>query len=133
MTNKPTVLFVCHHNANRSQIAAGYLEHFAGNRIRVLSAGPQPAPHLNPAAVQAMSEDGIDIASAQPRALTDQTVETADVVITLGCPDACPAQPGKRYEEWTLTGGGDGIEAARTIRDQIKQRVHVLADDLLAR
>jgi arsenate reductase (thioredoxin) len=132
VTDKPTVLFVCFHNANRSQIAAGYLHHLAGDHVQVLSAGPQPAQHLNPGAVEAMSEDGIDISAAQPQRLTDQTLDTADVIITLGCAEDVPVQPGKRYEEWTLTGGGEGMEAARTVRDQIRPRVENLAADLLS-
>ena len=132
MTDKPTVLFVCLHNANRSQVAAGYLRHLAGDRVDVLSAGPRPAERLNPTAVDVMSEEGIDIAAARPQPLTDDALEAADVVVTLGCADACPVLPGTRHEDWSLTpGGGEGLEAARTTRDQIKHRVEALVEDLL--
>ena len=132
MTDKPTVLFVCVHNAGRSQMAAGYLQHLAGDRIEVLSAGSQPASTVNPVAVQAMAEEGIDLAAAQPKVLTDAAVETSDVVITMGCGDACPFYPGKRYEDWPLDDpAGQGIDSVRPIRDQIKQRVQELVADLL--
>jgi arsenate reductase (thioredoxin) len=131
-TDTPTVLFVCYHNANRSQIAAGYLEHMAGGRIHVTSAGPHPSDHLNPAAVGVMGEVGIDIASATPAALTDDNIAKADVVVTLGCADAVAVQPGKRHQEWTLLDNGDkGLDAARTIRDQIRPRVEALVLGLL--
>ena len=133
MPDRPTVLFVCYHNANRSQVAAGYLQELAGDRINVQSAGPHPSDELNPDAVEVMREEGIDIASATPTALTDDAITDADVVITLGCPDAVPVQPGKRHEEWTLTDNGDrGLDGARHIRDQIQSRTRDLAADLLS-
>jgi arsenate reductase len=105
-------------------VRAGYLQHLAGERIEVLSAGSQPADQVNPAAVAAMAEDGIDIRAEQPKLLTDSTVQTADVVITMGCGDACPFYPGKRYEDWVLDDpAGHGLETVRPIRDQIRQRV----------
>jgi arsenate reductase (thioredoxin) len=132
VTDNPTGLFVCVHNAGRSQMAAGYLQHLAGNRIEVLSAGSAPADSVNPVAVQAMAEDGIDLRAAQPQVLTDAAVQTADVVITMGCGDACPFYPGKRYEDWKLDDpAGQGIEAVRPIRDEIKQRVQQLVAHLL--
>ena len=131
MTDRPTVLFVCVHNAGRSQMAAGYLQHLAGDRIEVLSAGSQPADQVNPAAVQAMAEVGIDIAAEQPKLLTDSAVQTADVVITMGCGDECPFYPGKRYEDWVLDDpAGQGVDAVRPIRDEIRKRVEALVDDL---
>ena len=132
MTDKPTFLFVCVHNAGRSQMAAGYLHHLAGDRIDVLSAGSQPADTVNPVAVEAMAEEGIDLAAAQPKVLTDAAVQSSDVVITMGCGDACPFYPGKRYEDWQLDDpAGQGIDAVRPIRNQIKQRVHDLVAELL--
>lgn len=129
---KPSVLFVCVHNAGRSQMAAGYLRHFAGNRIEVRSAGSVPAEHINPIAVEAMGEDGIDITAEQPKVLTDEAVQDSDVVITMGCGDACPFFPGKRYEDWELDDpAGQGIEAVRPIRDDIKTRIESLVADLL--
>lgn len=130
---KPSVLFVCVHNAGRSQMAAGYLRHFAGNRIEVRSAGSVPAEHINPIAVEAMSEVGIDITAEQPKVLTDEAVQDSDVVITMGCGDACPFFPGKRYEDWELDDpAGQGIEAVRPIRDDIKTRIEALVADLLS-
>jgi len=130
--DKPSVLFVCVHNAGRSQMAAGYLQHLAGDRIDVLSAGSQPADTVNPVAVEAMAEEGIDLAAAQPKVLTDAAVQSSDVVITMGCGDACPFYPGKRYEDWQLDDpAGQGIDAVRPIRNQIKQRVHDLVAELL--
>jgi arsenate reductase (thioredoxin) len=132
MTDKPTVLFVCVHNAGRSQMAAGYLQHLAGDRIDVLSAGSQPADTVNPVAVEAMAEEGIDLAAAQPKVLTDAAVQRSDVVVTMGCGDSCPFYPGKRYEDWQLDDpAGQGIDAVRPIRNQIKQRVHDLVAELL--
>jgi arsenate reductase (thioredoxin) len=129
----PTVLFVCVHNAGRSQMAAGFLKHLAGDRVEVLSAGSQPADALNPAAVAAMTEIGIDLATATPKLLTDAAVQEADVVVTMGCGDACPFYPGKRYEDWPLDDpAGQGIEAVRPIRDAIRHRVEVLVTELLA-
>jgi arsenate reductase len=128
---KPTVLFVCVHNAGRSQMAAGYLQHLAGDRINVLSAGSEPADNINPVAVQAMAEDGIDITTATPKILTTEAVQRSDVVITMGCGDACPYHPGKRYEDWTLDDpAGQGIDQVRPIRDDIKGRVQALVGEL---
>ncbi|WP_395696416.1 arsenate reductase ArsC [Nocardioides sp.] len=124
---KPTVLFVCVHNAGRSQMAAGYLHHLAGDRIEVLSAGSRPGDQINPVAVQAMAEEGIDIAGNQPKVLTTDAVQASDVVITMGCGDECPYFPGKRYEDWELDDpAGQGIEAVRPIRDEIRQRIEEL-------
>ena len=131
--NLPTVLFVCVHNAGRSQMAAGFLQHLAGDRVEVLSAGSQPADAVNRAAVAAMAEVGIDLGTATPRLLTDSAVEEADVVVTMGCGDACPIYPGKRYEDWPLDDpAGRGIEAVRPIRDEIRSRVEGLLEQLLA-
>ena len=128
---KPTVLFVCVHNAGRSQMAAGYLRHLSGDRIEVLSAGSEPAATINPVAVQAMAEEGIDIAAEQPKVLTTDAVKTSDVVITMGCGDTCPFYPGKRYEDWVLDDpAGQDIEAVRPIRDEIRRRVEALVADL---
>ncbi|MFL6089692.1 MAG: arsenate reductase ArsC [Aeromicrobium sp.] len=128
---KPTVLFVCVHNAGRSQMAAGYLQYLAGDRIDVVSAGSQPGNQINPVAVQAMAEEGIDIAGGQPKLLTDAAVQESDVVITMGCGDTCPFYPGKRYEDWDLDDpAGQGIDAVRPIRDAIKERVKALIADL---
>ena len=130
--NRPTVLFVCVHNAGRSQMAAGYLQHLAGDRIDVLSAGSQPADQVNQVAVAAMAEEGIDIASEQPKVLTESAVQEADVVITMGCGDECPYFPGKRYEDWVLEDpAGQGIEAVRPIRDEIRGRVEALVAELV--
>ncbi|MGB7963236.1 MAG: arsenate reductase ArsC [Propionicimonas sp.] len=129
--SKPTVLFVCIHNAGRSQMAAGYLRHLAGDRIVVLSAGSAPANTINPVAVQAMAEEGIDIAAEQPKILTNDAVKTSDVVITMGCGDTCPFYPGKRYEDWVLADpAGQGIESVRPIRDEIRARVQALIAEL---
>lgn len=128
---RPTVLFVCVHNAGRSQMAAGYLQHLAGDRIEVLSAGSQPADQVNQVAVAAMAEEGIDIAAEQPKVLTESAVQEADVVITMGCGDECPYFPGKRYEDWVLDDpAGQGIEAVRPIRDEIRGRVEALVAEL---
>ncbi|MBK8445475.1 MAG: arsenate reductase ArsC [Micropruina sp.] len=130
--SKPTVLFVCIHNAGRSQMAAGYLRQLAGNRVEVLSAGSTPADAVNPVAVQAMAEEGIDIAGEQPKVLTTDAVKTSDVVITMGCGDTCPFYPGKRYEDWVLDDpAGQGIEAVRPIRDEIRRRIETLLDEIL--
>jgi arsenate reductase (thioredoxin) len=129
---RPTVLFVCVHNAGRSQMAAGYLQHLAGDRIEVLSAGSAPAETINAVAVQAMAEDGIDITSASPKILTDESVRASDVVITMGCGDACPFYPGKRYEDWKLDDpAGQGLDAVRPIRDEIRARVEALIVELV--
>lgn len=130
--SKPTVLFVCIHNAGRSQMAAGYLRHLGGDRVEVLSAGSAPADAINPVAVQAMAEEGIDIAGEQPKILTTDAVKTSDVVITMGCGDTCPFYPGKRYEDWVLDDpAGQGIDAVRPIRDEIRGRVEALLRELL--
>jgi arsenate reductase len=132
MTDKPTVLFVCVHNAGRSQMAAGYLRHLAGDSVTVLSAGSEPADRINPVAVEAMAEEGIDIASAGPKILTTEAVRESDVVITMGCGDACPIFPGKRYEDWALDDpAGRGIDAVRPIRDDIKRRIERLLAELV--
>ncbi len=131
MTEKPTVLFVCVHNAGRSQMAAGYLQHLGEGRVEVLSAGSEPADAINPVAVEAMREDGIDITAAAPKVLTTEAVKDSDVVITMGCGDACPFFPGKRYEDWDLDDpAGQGIEAVRQIRDEIRRRVETLLAEL---
>jgi len=123
----PTVLFVCVHNAGRSQMAAGWLEALGSGGVRVLSAGSMPADQINPMAVEAMAEVGIDIASNQPKVLTDSAVQASDVVITMGCGDACPFYPGKRYEDWKLDDpAGLGLDAVRPIRDEIRGRVEDL-------
>ena len=128
---KPTVLFVCVHNAGRSQMAAGYLQHLAGDRIEVLSAGSKPGHEINPVAVAAMAEEGIDIAANTPKVLTTEAVQASDVVITMGCGDECPYFPGKRYEDWTLDDpAGQGIEAVRPIRDEIRTRIEALITSL---
>ncbi len=129
--SRPTVLFVCVHNAGRSQMAAGFLQHLAGDRIDVLSAGSEPADQINPVAIAAMAEVGIDIAGEQPKVLTTESVQASDVVITMGCGDACPFFPGKRYEDWKLDDpAGQGIEAVRPIRDEIRSRIEALIDTL---
>ncbi len=128
---KPSVLFVCVHNAGRSQMAAGYLRHLAGDRIEVRSAGSMPADQINPMAVAAMLEEGIDLTAEQPKVLTAEAVQASDVVITMGCGDACPYYPGKRYEDWKLDDpAGQGIESIRPIRDQIKARIQALIASL---
>ena len=128
---KPSVLFVCVHNAGRSQMAAGYLRHLSGGKIDVYSAGSMPADQINQTAVEAMLEEGIDITSEQPKVLTTEAVQASDVVITMGCGDACPFFPGKRYEDWTLDDpAGQGIDAVRQIRDDIKQRIEQLISEL---
>ena len=132
MSEKPTVLFVCVHNAGRSQMAAGYLQSFAGDRVEVLSAGSAPKDQINPVAVDAMAEEGIDIAGGTPKLLTVDAVHESDVVITMGCGDACPIFPGKRYEDWELDDpAGQGIDAVRPIRDEICARVETLIAELL--
>lgn len=128
---KPQVLFVCVHNAGRSQMAAGWLQALAGDRIDVLSAGSAPKDTINPIAVEAMNEVGIDIANNSPKVLTDEAVEASDVVITMGCGDACKFYPGKRYEDWELQDpAGQGIDTVRPIRDEIKERVEKLIASL---
>jgi arsenate reductase (thioredoxin) len=131
MTDRPTVLFVCVHNAGRSQMAAGYLHHWAGDRIDVRSAGSEPADQLNPVAVEAMREEGIDVTREHPELLSVETVQASDVVITMGCGDTCPFFPGKRYEDWKLDDpAGQPLEVVRRIRDEIKFRVQALIQDL---
>ncbi|WP_285138011.1 arsenate reductase ArsC [Microbacterium sp. lyk4-40-TSB-66] len=128
-----TVLFVCVHNAGRSQMAAGYARALGGDRVRVLSGGSAPGAALNPMAVAAMAEEGIDIGEEVPQLLLTDDVRASDAVITMGCGDACPIFPGKRYEDWELTDpAGRGLDEVRPIRDDIKSRVQRLLDDLLA-
>lgn len=132
MSDKPSVLFVCVHNAGRSQMAAGFLTALSGGAIEVRSAGSLPAGQVNPAAVAAMAEVGIDIATQIPKVLTTEAVQASDVVITMGCGDACPVFPGKRYEDWELDDpAGQGVEAVRPIRDDIRGRIEALIADLL--
>ncbi len=130
--SKPSVLFVCVHNAGRSQMAAGFLEHLGGEKVNVYSAGSAPKDSINPVAVEAMREKGIDISGRSPKVLTTESVQASDVVITMGCGDACPFFPGKRYEDWVLEDpAGKGIEDVRRIRDQIEARVKSLLQDLI--
>lgn len=132
MSDKPSVLFVCVHNAGRSQMAAGYMTALSGGRVEVLSAGSEPKDQINPVAIQAMAEDGIDIANNVPKILTTEAVRDSDVVITMGCGDACPIFPGKRYEDWKLDDpAGQGIDAVRPIRDDIKSRIQGLLAEIL--
>ncbi|MGV9775402.1 arsenate reductase ArsC [Streptosporangium sp. NPDC003464] len=132
VSGKPSVLFVCVHNAGRSQMAAGWLAHLAGDRVEVRSAGSAPAEQVNPVAVGAMAEVGIDITAARPKVLSVDAVQASDVVITMGCGDACPIFPGKRYEDWKLDDpAGQGIDAVRVIRDDIRSRVEKLLSGLL--
>jgi arsenate reductase len=131
MPDKPSVLFVCVHNAGRSQMAAAYLTHFAGDRVEVRSAGSQPADQVNPAVVQAMAEEGIDISTEIPKVLTVDAVQASDVVITMGCGDTCPVFPGKRYLDWQLDDpAGQGVDAVRPIRDEIRSRIEKLTAEL---
>ena len=133
MSDKPTVLFVCVHNAGRSQMAAGYLRALGGDGVEVLSAGSAPKDSINPVAVEAMAEEGIDISENTPKILTVDAVRESDVVITMGCGDACPIFPGKRYEDWELDDpAGQGIAAVRPIRDEIRARIEALLTDLVA-
>jgi arsenate reductase len=126
-----SVLFVCVHNAGRSQMAAGWLRHLGGGAVEVRSAGSVPADSINPAAVEAMAEVGIDITDQRPKVLTSEAVEAADVVITMGCGDACPVFPGKRYLDWQLADpAGKGVDAVRPIRDEIERRVRTLLGEL---
>ncbi|ALD64446.1 hypothetical protein AFL94_11555 [Arthrobacter sp. LS16] len=132
MNTKPSVLFVCVHNAGRSQMAAAYLQHLAEGRIEVRSAGSAPADQVNPAAVQAMQEEGIDLSSQTPKILTTAAVQDSDVVITMGCGDTCPVFPCKRYEDWKLDDpAGQGIEGVRPIRNEIRARIQDLISQLL--
>jgi len=128
----PRVLFVCVHNAGRSQMAAGFMETLSGGKVEVFSAGSAPKDSINPIAVEAMSEVGIDIANNSPKILTTEAVQASDVVITMGCGDTCPFFPGKRYEDWVLDDpAGQGIQAVRVIRDEIKNRVTALLSELI--
>ncbi|HLM30563.1 MAG TPA: arsenate reductase ArsC [Solirubrobacterales bacterium] len=128
---QPEVLFVCVHNAGRSQMAAGFLDALAGGRVRVLSAGSEPATALNPAVIEAMAEVGIDLSRERPKPLTDDSVRAADVVITMGCGDACPLYPGKRYEDWELEDpDGKDLDTVRRIRDDIEGRVRSLVEEI---
>ena len=132
MTEKPAVLFVCVHNAGRSQMAAGYLAELGHGAIEVRSAGSIPSDQVNPVAIQAMAEDGIDISTQTPKILTTESVQASDVVITMGCGDACPIFPGKRYEDWELEDpAGKGIDTVRRVRDDIRGRVQTLIGELL--
>ena len=132
MSKKLTVLFVCVHNAGRSQMAAGYMRELGGDRIEVLSAGSAPKDTINPQAIAVMAEEGIDIANQQPKILTTEAVQESDAVITMGCGDACPFYPGKRYEDWVLEDpAGQDIDQVRKIRDEIKGRVQTLLTELL--
>ena len=132
MTTRPSVLFVCVHNAGRSQMAAAFLRHLSGGAVEVRSAGSAPAAQVNPAAVAAMAEVGLDIAAEQPKILTDAAVQASDVVVTMGCGDTCPFYPGLRYEDWVLDDpAGQGLEAVRPIRDAIRVRVEALIAELL--
>ncbi len=132
MTDKlASVMFVCVHNAGRSQMAQGFLQHLAGDRVEVRSSGTMPADQVNPSAVEAMRELGIDISLAKPKVLTDEDVKASDYVITMGCGDACPFYPGKKYLDWKLDDpAGKGVEAVRPIRDQIKKLVEQLVAEI---
>jgi protein-tyrosine-phosphatase len=131
---KASVLFVCVHNAGRSQMAAGYLQHLAGDRVEVRSAGSMPGNQVNPSAVAAMAEEGIDISNAQPKVLTTEAVQASDYVITMGCGDACPIFPGKRYLDWALDDpAGQGVEAVRPIRDEIRGLIEGLIAEIDAK
>ena len=130
--DRPSVLFVCVHNAGRSQMAAGWLEHLSGGRVEVRSAGSAPKEQVNPAAVVVMAEAGIDLSANTPKVLTTDAVRESDVVITMGCGDTCPVFPGKRYEDWEIADpAGRGVDAVRPIRDEIRGRVEALLAELL--
>lgn len=130
--SKKTILFVCVHNAGRSQMAAGFMRTLGGDKVEVLSAGSAPKDSINPVAVEAMREVGIDIADQQPKILTPESVQKSDVVITMGCGDACPYYPGKRYEDWKLDDpAGQSIDFVRVIRDEIKGRVEALLAEII--
>ena len=134
MTHKASVLFVCIHNAGRSQMAAGYLKHLAGDRIEVRSAGTDPGDQVNPAAVEAMAEEGIDISVNFPKKLTDEAVKESDYVITMGCGDTCPFFPGKTYLDWPLDDpAGQGVDAVRPIRDAVRAKVEALIAEIDAK
>ena len=131
MAGKPSVLFVCVHNAGRSQMAAGYLTHLAGDAIEVRSAGSAPANSINPIVVEAMREEGIDLTEQKPKILTTDAVQASDVVITMGCGDVCPVFPGKRYLDWQLDDpAGEGLDVVRPIRDEIRRRIEKLITEL---
>lgn len=131
MNEQPTILYVCVHNAGRSQIAAAYTRALAGNQVRILSGGSAPASELNPVVVQAMREEGIDITSATPTLLSEADVQVSDIVITMGCGDTCTIFPGKRYEDWKVDDpAGQDLDTVRRIREEIKQRVTALLEDL---
>lgn len=131
MAEKPSVLFVCVHNAGRSQMAAAWLSHLAGDRVEVRSAGSAPADSVNPAVAEAMHEVGIDITAETPKLLTADAVEASDVCVTMGCGDACPVYPGKRYLDWKLADpAGKGVEAVRPIRDEIRARIEGLISEI---
>jgi arsenate reductase len=131
MTDKPSVLFVCVHNAGRSQMAAAYLTHLAGDRVEVRSAGSAPADSVNAAVVEALVEEGIDISNETPKVLTVEAVQESDVVITMGCGDVCPIYPGKRYEDWKLEDpAGQGVASVRPIRDEIRGRIEALIAEI---
>ncbi|MEI8149868.1 MAG: arsenate reductase ArsC [Actinomycetes bacterium] len=133
MSKKPTVLFVCVHNAGRSQMAAGFMREIAGDRVEVLSAGSAPKDSINPVAIEAMAEVGIDIANQQPKVLTNEAVLESDAVITMGCGDACPLYPGKRYEDWVLEDpAGQDLDFVRKVRDEIKVKVQTLLTELIS-
>ena len=130
-TTRPSVLYVCVHNAGRSQMAAAYTHHLSGGAVEVRSAGSAPADQINPAVREAMLEEGIDISAETPKILTNEAVQASDVVITMGCGDTCPIYPGKRYEDWTLEDpAGQGVDSVRPIRDEIKERVLTLLKEL---
>jgi arsenate reductase (thioredoxin) len=134
MSTKASVLFVCVHNAGRSQMAAGYLQALAGDRVEVRSAGTQPKNEVNPSAVAAMLEEGIDISTNTPKVLSDEAVKASDYVITMGCGDTCPYFPGKTYLDWVLDDpAGQGVEAVRPIRDKIRQHIEALIAEIDAR
>ena len=131
MTARPSALFVCVHNAGRSQMAAAYLTHLSAGAVEVRSAGSAPADEVNPAVVEVMLEEGIDIRAERPKVLTLEAVEVSDVVITMGCGDVCPVFPGQRYEDWVLDDpAGQGLDAVRPIRDEIRRRVQALLAEL---
>ncbi|RFS83408.1 arsenate reductase ArsC [Actinomadura spongiicola] len=133
MPDKPSVLFVCVHNAGRSQMASAYLTHLAGESVEVRSAGSMPAEHVNPVVVEVMAEEGIDISAETPKVLTVDAVQASDVVITMGCGDVCPVFPGKRYLDWRLDDpAGQGVDAVRLVRDEIRARVETLVAELAA-
>ncbi len=132
MSEMPTVLFVCIHNAGRSQMAAGYMHALSNGKVQVLSAGSEPKDQINPVAIEAMAEEGIDIANNVPKILTPEAVKDSDVVITMGCGDTCPIFPGKRYEDWELEDpAGKDITVVRRVRDDIKGRIQTLLSEIL--